>query len=82
MTLAVLSFRLEEGIVSQLDKLADATNRDRLYHVTRALARYLETESWHIDAIDVGIEAADKGRLTDLKAVKANWLSRADTRNS
>lgn len=82
MASPVLSFRLDEEIVSQLDKLAEATDRDRLYHVKRAMARYLESESWHLQAIEVGIEAADAGKLTDLAAVKAKWVSRAENRNN
>lgn len=82
MASPVLSFRLEEEIVAQLDKLAEATDRDRLYHVKRAMTRYLEAESWHLQAIEVGIEAADAGKLTDLSAVKAKWVSRAKTRNN
>ena len=46
------------------------------------MARYLEAESWHLQAIDVGIEAADAGKLTDLAAVKAKWVNRAETRNN
>ena len=82
MASPVLSFRLEEELVSQLDKLAEATDRDRLYHVKRAMSRYLEAESWHLEAIDVGIEAADAGNLTELSAVKAKWVSRAENRNN
>ena len=82
MASPVLSFRLDEEIVSQLDNLAEATDRDRLYHVKRAMTRYLESESWHLHAIAVGIEAADAGKLTDLAAVKAKWMSRAESRNN
>jgi predicted transcriptional regulator len=82
MASPVLSFRLDEDIVSQLDKLAEATDRDRLYHVKRAMTRYLEAESWHLQAIDTGIEAADAGKLTDLAAVKAKWVSRAENSNN
>lgn len=42
----------------------------------------LEAESWHLQAIEAGIEAADAGKLTDLAAVKAKWASRAENRNN
>ena len=48
MASPVLSFRVEEGLVEQLDQLSQATDRDRQYHLKRALARYVEAESWHI----------------------------------
>ncbi len=81
MASPVLSFRIEEELISQLDGLAEATDRDRLYHIRRALTRYLEAESWHLDAT-VGIEAADAGQLTDLATVKAKWERRRADRNN
>ncbi|MGA4637912.1 CopG family ribbon-helix-helix protein [Pseudomonas solani] len=75
MAAPVLSFRIDDDIVAQLDRLAAATDRDRLYHIKRALTRYLEAESWHVAAIAEGIEDADAGKLTDLEAVQAKWGS-------
>lgn len=80
MASPVLSFRVEEVLVEQLDQLSVATDRDRQYHLKRALARYVEAESWHINAIADGIADADAGNLTDLKAIKAKWVNRAKHR--
>ena len=80
MASPVLSFRVEELLVKQLDQLAEATDRDRQYHLKRALARYVEAESWHINAIAEGIADADAGNLTDLNTVKAKWVNRAKHR--
>ncbi|WP_313025590.1 CopG family ribbon-helix-helix protein [Pseudomonas lopnurensis] len=80
MASPVLSFRVEDDLVRQLDQLAEATERDRQYHLKRALARYVESEAWHINAIAEGIADADAGRLTDLNAIKAKWVSRAKDR--
>lgn len=80
MASPVLSFRVEEGLALQLDQLAEATDRDRQYHLKRALARYVEAESWHLQAIAEGIADADAGKLTDLETVKAKWVSRANSR--
>lgn len=81
MALPVLSFRAEDALVEKLDQLALATDRDRQYHLKRALARYIETESWHVNAIAEGIADADAGNLTDLETVKAKWVKRANTRS-
>jgi predicted transcriptional regulator len=80
MASPVLSFRVEEGLAQQLDLLAAATDRDRQYHLKRALVRYVEAESWHLQAISEGIADADAGNLTDLDAVKAKWAKRAEHR--
>lgn len=78
MASPVLSFRVEEDLVVQLDQIASATDRDRQYHLKRALSRYLETESWHLAALQEGIADADAGNLTDIANVKAKWVSRAN----
>ena len=80
MASPVLSFRVEEALVEQLDQLSQATDRDRQYHLKRALARYLEAESWHLKAIAEGIADADAGKLTDLETIKAKWVNRAKHR--
>lgn len=76
----VLSFRVEAELIDQLDQLAEATDRDRQYHLKRALARYVESESWHFRAVAEGIADAEVGNLVDLDAVKAKWVARAESR--
>ncbi|MGF6592326.1 CopG family ribbon-helix-helix protein [Pseudomonas sp. 2835] len=76
MASPVLSFRVEASLAEKLDQLAAATDRDRQYHLKRALLRYVEAESWHVQAIAAGISDADTGNLTDLSQVKAKWVKR------
>ncbi|WP_341961377.1 ribbon-helix-helix protein, CopG family [Pseudomonas sp. RC10] len=78
MPSTVLSFRADEEMVSKLDQLAEATERDRQYHLKRALSRYLEAELWHLQAIAEGVSDADAGHLTDLEFVKEKWVKRAE----
>ncbi|MCP1466698.1 putative transcriptional regulator [Pseudomonas sp. S3E17] len=47
----VLSFQVKPELASELDQLAQATDRDRQYHLQRALSRYLADESWHFKAV-------------------------------
>ncbi|MFW9079102.1 CopG family ribbon-helix-helix protein [Pseudomonas sp. P2757] len=76
----VLSFRVKPELASELDQLAQATERDRQYHLQRALSRYVADESWHFKAVQEGIADADAGNVTDLDAVKAKWVKRAEDR--
>lgn len=76
----VLSFRVKPELASELDQLAQATDRDRQYHLQRALSRYVADESWHFKAVQEGIADADAGNVTDLDAVKAKWIKRAEDR--
>lgn len=80
MASPVLSFRVEDVLVEKLDQLALATDRDRQYHLKRALARYVESESWHVKAIAEGMADVEAGRVTDLETVKAKWVKRAANR--
>lgn len=77
MASPVLSFRVEESLAEQLDRLAAATDRDRQYHLKRALLRYVEAESWHVQAIEEGLADAETGRLVALDEVKTKWKQRA-----
>jgi predicted transcriptional regulator len=77
MATSVLSFRVEPECISQLDALAAATDRDRQYHLKRAIARYLDAESWHVRAIREGIDEAEAGHLTALDEIKNKWVTRA-----
>lgn len=76
----VLSFRVKPELANELDQLAKATDRDRQYHLQRALSRYVADESWHFKAVQEGIADAEAGNVTDLDAVKAKWVKRAEYR--
>ena len=80
MASPVLSFRVEEGLIEMLDQLALATDRDRQYHLKRALARYVEAESWHVKAVAEGLADIDAGKTIALENVKAKWGARAANR--
>jgi predicted transcriptional regulator len=78
MSSTVLSFRTDEEMVNTLDRLAAATERDRQYHLKRALSQYLKAETWHLEAIAEGIADADAGNLADIELVRQKWMKRAE----
>jgi len=78
MSSTVLSFRVDGDTANKLDQLAQATERDRQYHLKRALDQYLEAEIWHLQAIAEGIADADAGKLTELERVRERWVARAE----
>ncbi|MBX8500002.1 CopG family ribbon-helix-helix protein [Pseudomonas lijiangensis] len=80
MASPVLSFRVEEGLIEMLDQLALATDRDRQYHLKRALTRYVEAESWHVKAVSEGLTDIEAGKTIKLETVKAKWAARAANR--
>ncbi|MCD5987604.1 transcriptional regulator [Pseudomonas phytophila] len=78
MASSTLSFFIDDSLATKLDELVSASNRERQYHLQRALEQYLATAFEELQAIDEGIADAEAGRLTDLEIVKAEWLARAN----
>ncbi len=64
MAAETMHLRLPDQTREKLEKLAAATNRPRTYHITAALERYLDEESWQIANIQEGLADLDAGRAT------------------
>ena len=68
MKSATVSAKLEPSIAEKLDLLAKATARSRSFLVAEAIETYLKNQAWQIQAIQEGIQEADKGNIaTDEK---------------
>ncbi len=74
-----LSFQVEPERASELDQLAQATDRDRQYHLQRALSRYLADESWHFKAVQEDIADTIAGSFPSCReSVSSARLTGAD----
>ena len=67
------SLRLPKGMKDRLQELADATGRTKAFLAQDAIEKYLELESWQIQAIQEGIKAVDEGNVTPLENIKEEW---------
>ena len=67
------SLRLPKEMKDRLQELADATGRTKAYLAQDAIERYLELESWQIQAIQEGIKAIDEGNIIPLENIKEEW---------
>ena len=67
------SLRLPKGMKDRLQELADATGRTKAFLAQDAIEKYLELESWQIQAIQEGIKAADEGNVVRLENIKEEW---------
>ena len=67
------SLRLPKGTKEKLQELADATGRTKAFLAQDAIERYLELESWQINAIQEGLKAADEGKVVSLENIKEEW---------
>jgi predicted transcriptional regulator len=68
-----LSLRIRPELTREIDALASALDRPKSWVVEKAVEAYLETQRWHIEAIEAGVAAADAGKVVPHEAVEA-WI--------
>ena len=56
-----LSFRVDEQTVALLDRLAEATDRQRSWILEQALNTYLKHHAWQVEDIRQALAEADAG---------------------
>ncbi|MBC7702410.1 MAG: ribbon-helix-helix protein, CopG family [Rhodoferax sp.] len=63
-----MTVRLPADLAGQLEKLIQATGRNKSAITVAALREYVEAESWQIQDIEQGIAEADRGEFaTDVE---------------
>ena len=60
----------------KLTRLAQQQGRDSAALVTEAVERLVDYDAWFLSEVEKGVEAADRGELTDHQAVRAMIDSR------
>ena len=71
-----LSFRTEESIREQLDKIADALDRNRNWVINEAIENYLDLYSWQLEHIEEGIRDTRAGRTHTPEEVRDHFKKR------
>jgi predicted transcriptional regulator len=69
-----LSFRISPDQEKLLDQLSEATDRNRSWHMEKALNAYLATEAWQIEHINSGVDQLDQGDTVSHDKVET-WLA-------
>ncbi len=67
---STISARLDSSLAKKLEKLAKATNRSKSFLAAEAIEKYIDEQSWQIEAIKEGIKEAEKGNFATDKEVK------------
>ncbi len=81
MNSSTVSARINDSTAKKLEKLSKATKRSRSFLAAEAIQKYVEDQSWQIEAIKKGIEEADKGNFAsdkDIKKFASKWNLNAD----
>jgi RHH-type rel operon transcriptional repressor/antitoxin RelB len=66
-----MTVRLPADLAVQLEKLAQATGRNKSAITVAALRDYLEAETWQIQDIEQGIAEADRGEFASADEVNS-----------
>jgi len=68
-----ISLRIPKETKEKLEKLSQATGRDKTFLATKAIESYCDTQSWQVEAIMEGIRAAENNELVSHEEVKKKW---------
>jgi predicted transcriptional regulator len=71
-----ISFRTEEAKRDELDRLAEALDRDRSWVINDAIEHYLDLQRWQMHEIEKGIVDTDAGRTLSTEQVRDLLASR------
>ncbi|OGI00778.1 MAG: hypothetical protein A2Y25_06230 [Candidatus Melainabacteria bacterium GWF2_37_15] len=69
-----ISLRIPKETKEKLEKLAEATGRDRTFLATEALDQYCDTQAWQIEAIKEGIRDIENGNYIEHEELKKEWI--------
>jgi predicted transcriptional regulator len=79
----VVTLRLPPAVSKRLARLAKSTARTRSKVAAEAIEKYLDDNAWQVEAIEVGVRAADAGDLhphTEVEAWVESWGSKRERR--
>jgi len=68
---ATLSVRIPATLAARLDRLTQATGRNKSAIAVEALKEYILAEAWQIEEIQKGIQEANRGEFASPEAVDA-----------
>jgi len=72
----VFTIRVSAELQDRLDAIAEAIDRPRSWVVNRALAAFVESETWQIEEIRRGLKEADAGEFAtdgEIEATFEKW---------
>ena len=73
MSMKATSVRLDDETLDRVGRIAAATDRPCAWLMAHAIKKFVEQEEWFIREVELGLEAADEGRLDNHADVKAKW---------
>ena len=76
----LVSARVPENLVARLENLAKTMHRSKSYLAAQAIEEFVELQEWHVNAINEGIAAVNRGEVVSHEQaieVLKSWNKRA-----
>ena len=73
-----ISLRLPKETKEKLEKLADATNRDKTFLATEAINQYCDLHEWQVEAVKQGMQDIKNGNYVTHEEIKQEWISKRE----
>lgn len=74
MKTVTLTVRIPPEVKERLEALAKATDRTQAYLASQAIEEFIQTQEWQIQAIEAGLEAADRGVFASDEEIEQAFL--------
>ena len=78
MSMKATSVRLDDETLDRVGRMAAAMDRPRAWLMAHAIKKFVEQEEWFIREVELGLKAADEGRLNNHADVKAKWEAKRE----
>lgn len=73
MGLKVESVRLDDETLAKISRMTETIDRPRDWLIVEAIKQYVAHEEWFLLEVEKGVKAAEEGRFTDHKDIRAKW---------
>lgn len=80
MANVLVSARVPENLVKRLENLSKTMHRSKSYLAAQAIEEFVELQEWHVNAINEGIAAVNRGEVVSHEQaieVLKSWNKRA-----
>jgi predicted transcriptional regulator len=68
-----MTVRISAVIKDRLEALSEAMDRSKTYLTAQAIEAFIESQEWQIQAIQAGVQAADRGEFDSDDKVTATF---------
>ncbi len=75
---SLISVRVKPEVAERLKALSQIMHRSSSFLAAEALEEYLDIHEWQIQAIQEGLNAADRQEVVDFESIKKKWKKRRE----